>query len=169
MPAPDRRHPLHRLVLVGLAALALAAAACRARDAEPSPPTTTGAGAVAEHSRQVMPFDLARTTHSFVPDDGGLVETVETAAPADPDQVQLIRAHLRSEAERFTAGDYGDPARIHGDHMPGLAELRDGHDRVRVSYAETPAGARLTFASDDPALIDALHRWGAAQTADHGH
>ena len=31
-----------------------------------------------------------------------------------------------------------------------------------------PDGARLTFSTDDPDLVNALHRWAEAQTTDHG-
>jgi hypothetical protein len=114
--------------------------------------------------------------HTFTPTADGLVETVETTAAVpggadggvDPAQVEAIRAHLRQEAERFGAGDFSDPARIHGDDMPGLAELRAGHDRLDVAYTEVAAGARLTYTSADPALVAALHAWGRAQSMDHG-
>ncbi|HKE77511.1 MAG TPA: hypothetical protein VKB57_28075 [Acidimicrobiales bacterium] len=52
--------------------------------------------------------------------------------------------------------------------MPGLADLEDGAARIEIADAEVPAGARITYATADPALVRALHRWGRAQVADHG-
>jgi hypothetical protein len=123
---------------------------------------------VAERGAEVMPFELDATTHRFEPTATGLEQTVVADDPGDGEQVALIRQHLADEAERFRAGDYGDPAAIHGDDMPGLADLEAGAAAVDVVLTEVADGARLTFTSADPALVDALHRWAAAQTMDHG-
>jgi len=139
---------------------------------------------VAERGADVMPFDLDATTHHFEPTDTGLVQTVTADDPVagaiaiagagagagdgDGDQVELVRQHLVDEAERFERGDFGDPAAIHGHDMPGLAELEAGAGAITVVYDELPDGARLTYTTDDPALVDALHHWGEAQTSDHG-
>jgi hypothetical protein len=37
-----------------------------------------------------------------------------------------------------------------------------------VRYRERPEGANLTYATDEPALVDALHDWFQAQLSDHG-
>jgi hypothetical protein len=124
--------------------------------------------AVAERGRSVMPFDLERTTHHFTPTDSGGVQDVVADEPADERQIALIRTHLRREAEAFGRGDFGDPARIHGDDMPGLAELKEGHDRIEVRYRERPDGATLTYDTAEPELADALHAWFEAQLGDHG-
>jgi hypothetical protein len=123
---------------------------------------------VAERGVEVMPFDLDATTHYFRPAADGLVQTVVADDPADLAQVALVREHLTREAERFAAGDYGDPAAIHGDEMPGLAELEAGSADVDVAYAEVSAGATITYRTDDPELVTALHRWAEAQVGDHG-
>jgi hypothetical protein len=123
---------------------------------------------VAERGADVMPFDLDATTHRFEPTDTGLTQTVVADDPSDTSQVELIRDHLAHEADRFEQGDYGDPATTHGDEMPGLTELEAGADSVTINYDELPDGARLAFTTDDPTLVDALHRWGRAQTTDHG-
>lgn len=115
-----------------------------------------------------MPFDLEATTHRFAPTDDGLVQTVVADDPDDADQVALVREHLAHEAERFVAGDFADPAAIHGDDMPGLAALEEGAADIDVTYADTPAGGRITYTTDDAHLVTALHDWGAAQVSDHG-
>jgi len=123
---------------------------------------------VAERGAGVMPFDLEATTHRFEPTDDGLVQTVVADDPSDATNVALVREHLAAEAERFAAGDYADPAVIHGDGMPGLAELEAGADRIEVAYVETAAGGRITYTTGDAALVDALHDWAEAQVMDHG-
>jgi hypothetical protein len=91
---------------------------------------------VAARGADVMPFDLDATTHRFTPLATGLEQVVVADDPADGPQVALVRGHLRDEADRFARGDYGDPAAIHGDHMPGLAALEAGHDAVEIAYAD---------------------------------
>ncbi|MDT0344010.1 aspartate carbamoyltransferase [Streptomyces litchfieldiae] len=123
---------------------------------------------VAERGREVMPFDLEETTHHFTPTPTGGVQDVVANRPGDAGQIDLIRAHLREEAAAFGRGDFGDPARIHGPDMPGLAELEAGHDQFEVRYEERTDGATLFYETEDPALVDALHDWFEAQLSDHG-
>jgi hypothetical protein len=123
---------------------------------------------VAERGAEVMPFDLDATTHHFASRADGLEQTVVADDPEDTEQVDLIRQHLEAEQQRFARGDFSDPARIHGDDMPGLATLQERAGDVNVSYRDVAAGGRLRFTTDEPELIDALHTWGRAQTRDHG-
>lgn len=124
--------------------------------------------AVAERGRTVMPFDLEETTHHFTPTGTGGVQDVVADQSDDAKQVTLIRTHLQQEAKAFGRGDFGDPAQIHGDSMPGLTELQDGYERIEVRYRERPDGATLTYTTDEPALVDALRDWFDAQLSDHG-
>jgi hypothetical protein len=123
---------------------------------------------VAARGAEVMPFDLERTTHIFddLP-DGGL-QQVLADNPQDTGQITLIRAHLQEEAAKFQRGDFGDPAAIHGDAMPGLVELRQGYAQIEVAYTQLPNGAQIRYMTSDPAMVAALHAWFAAQLSDHG-
>jgi hypothetical protein len=123
---------------------------------------------VAERGAEVMPFDLEATTHRFEPTETGLVQRVSADDPSDSEQIVLIREHLEEEAARFAQGDLDDPASIHGEEMPGLAELRAGAADIDIQFEQREDGAGLTYTTDDPALIEALHRWGEAQMSDHG-
>lgn len=123
---------------------------------------------VAARGSQVMPFDLDLTTHRFAKNASGGVQTVTAKDPTDTDQIRLIREHLIAESARFSRGDFGDPAKIHGDEMPGLAELSKGFQSFEVGYAELPDGARLTYTTDDKTLATALQAWFDAQVSDHG-
>lgn len=123
--------------------------------------------AIAERGRKVMPFDLERTTHRFEKSADGGLQTV-VSDDEDPKQIDLIRAHLRKEARLFRAGVFTDPVTIHGPDMPGVADLRAGAARIDVAYSDVPTGARLRYRTGDAELVDAIHRWFDAQTADHG-
>jgi hypothetical protein len=123
---------------------------------------------VAERGAQVMPFDLDATTHQFVPNAEGGLQTVVADEPSDREQIALIQQHLQEEAAAFRRGDFGDPAQIHGADMPGLAALQAGAGRIDVEYRPRDDGAELTYTTGDPVLLTALHDWFAAQTFDHG-
>jgi hypothetical protein len=123
---------------------------------------------VAGKGRQVMPFDLDRTTHKFTPLENGGRQTVTADDPGDTVQIGLIRDHLEHEQTAFARGDFSDPATIHGDGMPGLAALREGGGRITVIYTPLSSGAELTYTTSEPSLIAAIHAWFAAQTSDHG-
>jgi hypothetical protein len=117
---------------------------------------------------RVMPFDQERTTHVFRNTATGGVQRVVTKAAHDARQLRLVRAHLRTEAARFTRGDFTDPMAIHGMEMPGLATLRRGAARVTVEYSDLPRGAQIDYRTAEPALVAALHEWFDAQLMDHG-
>src|SRR6266545_986339 len=134
--------------------------------AEPGPKTSRQ-DEVVRNGVSVMPFDLKRTTHFFDDTPSGGVETVSANDHRDARQIALIRSHLAAEAKRFSQGDFSDPAKIHGQDMPGLAELARAGEKLQVKYKELPVGASLIFASRDPAVAAAIHAWFAAQRSDH--
>jgi hypothetical protein len=123
---------------------------------------------VAERGAVVMPFDLDATTHSFQPTDFGGIQTVVADVPTDADQIALVRAHLQAEAERFARGDFGDPATIHGSDMAGLAVLEASGGSLTVAYRDVPGGGEIAYRTTEPAVVQALHDWFAAQRMDHG-
>lgn len=164
-PPTNRRRAsrigLATLIVVGLAVggyWLVDRAALAARQAE-----------VAQRGADVMPFALEETTHEFRPSADGGVQTVLADDGADGKQVDLIRSHLREEAERFRLGDFSDPAAIHGQQMPGLEVLSDRAGEIDITYTDVPEGGRITYVTDDPTLVEALHHWFAAQLRDHGH
>jgi hypothetical protein len=167
MRARPRRSRATWLVITVAIALA-GAAGCGDDDVATSASPTNRQAMVAERSADVMPFDLDRTTHVFDPSDDGLVQTVVSDPPVDGEQVSLIRSHLTEEADRFEKGDFDDPASIHGHDMPGLSELQAHHDEIQIVYENVTDGARITYTTHDPVLVEALHAWADAQVHDHG-
>jgi hypothetical protein len=115
-----------------------------------------------------MPFDLDTTTHLFLPRADGGVQQVTADNASDTEQIALIRMHLQAEASKFQLGDFSDPTTIHGQDMPGVAQLQAGYERIAVVYTELSNGAELRYTTGDPTLVAALHAWFASQTSDHG-
>jgi hypothetical protein len=123
---------------------------------------------VAARGAQVMPFDLDQTIHVFQRLDDGGRQAVTAKAPANTQQIALIQSHLQLEADKFRRGDFSDPAYIHGEEMPGLAELRTGFSQIDIRYTALPNGGEIRYTTADPALVAALHRWFRAQVSEHG-
>jgi hypothetical protein len=124
---------------------------------------------VAARGAKVMPFDLEQTTHVFQKlDDGGLQKVV-VKDPSNKKQIALIQAHLKEEAEKFRKGDFSDPAKIHGEDMPGLTQLKAGAGKIDIRYTALSDGAQIRYTAKDPKLVTALQQWFAAQLSDHGH
>jgi hypothetical protein len=124
---------------------------------------------VAAKGTKIMPFDLEQTMHHFQPLENGGLQTVTVKDPSNSTQIALIQAHLKEEAEKFHRGDFADPAKIHGENMPGLAALQTGAQYIDVQYTALPNGAQIRYSTKDPTLVMVLHQWFAAQRADHGH
>jgi hypothetical protein len=123
---------------------------------------------VAKRGAQVMPFSLERTLHIFAKTKTGGVQQVIAKDPSDTGQITLIREHLSMISKQFAQGNFSAPASIHGNDMPGLADLEKARPgQLRIEYKELPDGAKIEYSSDNPRLVDAIHRWFDAQLADH--
>jgi len=123
---------------------------------------------VHQMAHSVMPFDISKTVHIFKMTESGGVQRVIAKDPGATDQIELIQQHLRHEARMFQQGNYSDPAKLHGEEMPGLKDLEAGASRIKVSYASVPSGAEIRFETTDLHLLTALHRWFGAQLSEHG-
>jgi len=116
----------------------------------------------------VMPFELAKTTHIFRMTDTGGVQRVVVKDASDADQVAMIQQHLKHEADAFRRGEYSDPAALHGADVPGLKDLQSAGKQVGVLYSSLPNGAEITFETTNLHLLTAVHRWFGAQLSEHG-
>ena len=123
---------------------------------------------VVQRGSKVMPFNLEQTTHIFSKTTNGGVQQVLVNDPANVEQIKLIREHLTKISHEFQQGDFSNPAKIHGDTMPGLEELRKAKpNQIDIVYKELPNGAEITYSTDIPDLIKAIHQWFDAQLSDH--
>jgi len=124
---------------------------------------------VAARGAEVMPFDLQGSSHVFTKSRNGGLQQVLIKNPRDTAQLRLVRSHLREIAARFEQGDFSAPAQIHGEDMPGLAQLKQAKPgEIAIHYRDLPNGAQIRYATSNPALVPALHQWFDAQLEDHG-
>jgi len=117
---------------------------------------------------QVMPFSLEQTIHVFTKTGEGGLQQVITKENADAGQVGLIREHLAKISRQFAQGDFSDPAKIHGEDMPGLAALGAAKPgQIKIEYEDLENGGQIVYSADDPGLIEAIHQCFEAQLKDH--
>lgn len=116
--------------------------------------------------RAVPPFDPEKAFSMFqmLPDGGVQVVTVKDAS--DQRQIELIQAHLQEISGKFSNGDFSDAARVHAEDMSWLNNLTAGAKEIDVSYSVLPNGGQIRFATSDPSLVSAIHRWLMAQVSD---
>jgi hypothetical protein len=124
---------------------------------------------VAKRGPDVMPFSLKNTTHFFAKSDNGGTQRVVAKDAADARQTRLVREHLHEIQLKFLNGDFSGPSHIHGNDMPGLAQLKTAQPgQISITYADVPGGAELGYKTSDVKLVTALHAWFDAQLSDHG-
>lgn len=124
---------------------------------------------VSQRGEEIMPFSLAATTHIFTKNAEGGMQRVVAKKSTDADQVKLVREHLLEIRKQFLNGDFSGPSRIHGDDMPGLADLKTAKPgQISIVYQDVEGGAELIYKTSDASLVTALHQWFDAQLSDHG-
>jgi hypothetical protein len=123
---------------------------------------------VAKRGSHVMPFDLEQTTHVFTRTDNGGIQQVIVKDKGNTNQIKLIREHLNKISHEFAQGDFSNPAKVHGDKMPGLDGLRKAKPgQLKIDYKELLDGAEIDYVTDDITQLKALHQWFDAQLNDH--
>lgn len=123
---------------------------------------------VAKRGAHVMPFSLEQTTHIFSKTEKGGLQQVIAKDSSNIEQIKLIREHLSKISKEFIQGDFSNPAKIHGEGMPGLAELRTAQPgQIKIVYKELPNGAEIDYSTTDTKLVEAIHKWFDAQLSDH--
>lgn len=123
---------------------------------------------VARRGSHVMPFSLEQTTHVFTKTETGGIQQVIVKDHANTNQIKLIRQHLVKISQEFKQGDFSNPAKVHGDNMPGLSELRKAKPgELQVTYRELADGAEISYQTNNPSLQNGLHQWFDAQLSDH--
>jgi len=124
---------------------------------------------VAQRGPAVMPFNLSATQHIFTKNARGGTQRVVARTPTDTEQVKLVRQHLQEIREQFQRGDFSGPSHIHGQDMPGLAQLKTAQPgQIRIDYQAVTGGAELRYQSAETRVVQALHQWFDAQLSDHG-
>ena len=88
--------------------------------------------------------------------DGGVQEVVADSMVSHP-KIVILQRSLRKKAGEYAKGDYADPDR----RSSAAQKLRSQASRIAITYADLPRGGSITFRTQDPTLVRALHEWMA--------
>jgi len=122
--------------------------------------------AMQARGHDVMGVDQYTSVHRFdALADGGRIELQRDRD--DSVGVATIRAHLRSIARAFAAGDFTAPAEVHRETVPGVGTMRAHRAAIRYAVTDLPRGAALRIRSADPEAVAAVHRFLAFQRRAH--
>jgi hypothetical protein len=116
---------------------------------------------------KVMGFPHDKTTHHFrLFTDGGAIE-VQANQAADTANRDKIRQHLTHIAQKFAAGDFSAPMLIHGQNVPGTADMKSLKNQITYRFEELPQGARLRITTKEKAALKGVHQFLQFQIKDH--
>lgn len=122
--------------------------------------------AMQARGQDVMGVDQYTSVHRFdAIADGGRIELQRDRD--DTVGVATIRAHLRSIARAFAAGDFTAPATVHLESVPGVTTMRTRRAAIHYAVTDLPRGAALRIRSTDPKAVAAIHRFLAYQRQAH--
>lgn len=122
--------------------------------------------AMQARGHDVMGVDQYTSVHRFdALVDGGRIELQRDRD--DSVGVATIRAHMRSIARAFSAGDFTAPAEVHRETVPGVTTMRARRAAIRYAVTDLPRGAALRIRSSDPEAVAAVHRFLAYQRRAH--
>lgn len=129
-------------------------------------PRDSAFAALQARGHQAMGVDQYTSTHRFdaLP-DGGRIELQRDTD--DAEGVATIRAHLRSIADAFSRGEFGTPAFVHGQAVPGTEVMAARRAAIRYEYRDLPRGGEVRITTADARAVAAIHDFMAFQRGDH--
>lgn len=132
----------------------------------PAPEKDSGFAAMQARGATGMGVDQYTSTHTFEPrPDGGRITLRRNAE--DSAGVEQIRAHLRTIAASFAAGDFRTPSFVHAGTVPGTDVMAAKRAAIRYRVAPIDRGGELVIMTSDSVALDAIHRFLAFQRREH--
>lgn len=139
--------------------------ACRSR-AE-SVRVDSAFAAVQERGHRVMGVDQYRSRHVFEDAaDGGRI-VLDRDDATDTADIATIRAHMRTIAAAFTAGDFALPGQVHERDVPGTVTMASRRAMLIYEAIDRPRGAEVRIRTADATALRAVHEFLAFQRRDH--
>ncbi|HET8624691.1 MAG TPA: hypothetical protein VFM14_14095 [Gemmatimonadales bacterium] len=131
-----------------------------------STPDDTRFAELQRRGAAAMGVDQYTSNHVFetLPDGGRILLRRD---PADTAGVATIRAHMRTIAARFAAGDFSLPGEVHAQAVPGADVMRSRRAHIRYFADTTRGGGTVRIRTTDSVALAAVHRFLAFQRQDH--
>jgi hypothetical protein len=158
------RHEMNRFtagVIVGLASLGAWAGRAAAQVKHDS-----AFHALQMRGKLVMGVDQYTSHHVFEDQaTGGRI-----ALQRDRDDAEgttVIRAHLKTIAAAFKAGDFTAPALVHMKEVPGVGVMAKKRSAITYTFRELPRGGEVGIHTADKEAIAAIHQFLQLQRSEH--
>jgi hypothetical protein len=157
------------LSLIALAALALG---CTSKEKEEvtkvdSVKNDSVFAALQKRGEMTMGVDQYTSAHRFepLPDGGRIVLERDTADSAGE---ATIRAHMKTIAAAFSAGDFTSPEFVHATgSVPGTAVMAKLNKEITYTESDLPRGGEVRIFTRNPEAVKAVHDFLAFQRMDH--
>ena len=122
---------------------------------------------VMQNGEKAMGFSQTATTHHFLlMDDGGAIQ-VEVNDAKDTANRDRIRMHLTEIAKQFAEGIFTTPFAVHGKVPDGVPTMDKLKADIKYTYEETPNGARVRIATNNPKALAAIYEFLRFQINEH--
>jgi aminoglycoside N3'-acetyltransferase len=155
-----------------LIALAVLVLACTSKEKEEvakvgSAKNDSVFAALQKRGAMVMGVDQYTSAHRFEPlADGGRI--VLQRDSVDGTGEVTIRAHMKTIAAAFSAGDFTSPEYVHAtDSAPGTAVMARLKNEITYSALDLPRGGQVRIVTRNPVAVKAIHEYLAFQRMDH--
>jgi hypothetical protein len=114
----------------------------------------------------VMGVDQYTSHHVFEDQaTGGRIELQRDRN--DAEGVTAIRAHLKTIAAAFKAGDFSAPALVHMTEVPGVRVMTEKRSAITYTFRELPRGGEVVIKTADKEAVGAIHQFLEFQRAEH--
>lgn len=123
--------------------------------------------ALQKRGEMTMGVDQMKSMHRFEPlPDGGRI--VLQADSADNTAEATIRAHMKSIAAAFAAGDFSAPQFVHAmDSVPGTAVMARLKNEITYTTSNLPRGGEVRITTKNAEAVKAIHEFLAFQRGEH--
>ncbi len=123
--------------------------------------------ALQKRGEMTMGVDQYSSAHRFEPlADGGRIVLQRDSADAAGEAT--IRAHMKTIAAAFAAGDFTSPEFVHAtDSVPGTSVMEKLKSEISYTAADLPRGGEVRITTKNPEAVRAIHDFLAFQRHDH--
>jgi len=123
--------------------------------------------ALQQRGETAMGVNQYTSQHVFEPlPDGGRIVLQRTET--DTIGEATIRAHMRTIASAFSAGNFALPGFVHAmPDVPGTAVMKRLKGEITYVARDVPRGGEVLISTKNPEAVSAIHDFLAFQRMDH--
>ena len=114
-----------------------------------------------------MGFDQDAAVHHFLLTREGGIILVEATSASDAATRDAVRAHLRTIAADFAAGNFQAPLATHAETPPGVPLMRAWKSAITYTFELTSNGGQVRIVTSTADVRNAIHAFLRYQIVEH--